>query len=533
MKKLKCIIKYSLLGAMLVAPIFCSALAAAEKPNIIIIMTDDMGYSDLGCYGGEIETPNLDMLANKGVRFTQFYNAGRCCPTRASLLTGLYQHQAGIGGMMGDRGEKWPGFRGYLTERCVTFAEVLKTAGYNTYQTGKWHVGDKKKEWWPLARGFDHSYSCPQGGGFFFKPSSFKEKRQVVRDTEVLYDQKNDPPADWYATDAWTDEGLKFIESEAKENRPFIWYLAHNAPHFPLQTKPQDIAKYRGKFMQGWDKLREQRHKRLIDLGIIDKEWELSPREKGIPAWDSLSDKEKDQQDLRMASYAAMIDCVDQNVGKIITKLKELNQYDNTLILFLHDNGACDAGGTMGENTGKGTCGTAESFAYYGACWANVSNTPFRKYKKYIHEGGISTPLIAHWPEGIAKKLQGKLITEPAHVIDIMASCVDLSGATYPTRFKGHEIIPMEGSSLRPLFEGKSLERNDGLFFEHYGHRGVRRGSWKLVATRQGKWELYDMLSDRTELNDLASKMPEKVNELSRLYNKWTERCLVQKLKGE
>lgn len=511
--------------------LFASLLRAQDRPNIILIMTDDMGFSDIGCYGGEIETPNLDALAKSGLRFTQFYNTGRCCPTRASLLTGLYAHQAGLGHMTytKDRGPENPGYRGRLMERCVTLAEVLRTAGYKTYQTGKWHVGDKKKEWWPLGRGFDHCYSCPEGGGFFFRPSDYKEERRIIRDNTVLYDRQNDPPKDWYATDAWTDEGLKMIKQAVKKEQPFFWYLAHNAPHFPLQAKPGDIAKYRGKYRVGWDVIRRQRYERLRELGLVDEKWPLSPRQDGIPAWDKLSDQQKDKQDLRMATYAAMIDCVDQNMGKIIARLKEVGAYDNTLILFLHDNGGCSQGGKMGSNKKEGMCGTAESFAYYGTCWANVSNTPFRKYKKWIHEGGISTPLIAHWPGGVGSELHGSLVKSPGHVIDIMPTLVELAGATYPKTFKGHEIIPCEGVSLVPVFEGKTFERKQPLFFEHEGNRGVRRGDWKLVAAKGKPWELYNIEKDRTELNDLADQMPDKVVELAALYEQWSERCFVKK----
>ena len=506
-----------------------SGWSAAAKPNIILIMTDDMGFSDLGCYGGEIETPSLDHLAGQGLRFTQFYNTGRCCPTRASLLTGLYQHQAGMGHMTyTPRGPESPGYRGFLTERCVTLAEVLKTVGYQTYQTGKWHVGDKKQEWWPIARGFDHCYSCPEGGGFFFRPSDYKDERRIIRDNTVLYDHQNDPPEGWYATDAWTDEGLKMIEGAVKDDKPFFWYLAHNAPHFPLQAKPEDIAKYRGKYKAGWDVIREQRCQRLIELGLIDADWPLPERGKGIPAWDKLTEKQKDEQDLRMATYAAMIDCVDQNLGKILAKLKEWGVYDNTLILFLHDNGGCSQGGNTGSNKKDGPTGTAESFTFYGACWANVSNTPFREYKKWIHEGGIATPLIAHWPKGIKTELNGSLIHDPSHLIDVMATFVDLTEATYPETYKGNAIIPMEGISLRPLFEGEKLERDDALYFEHEGNQGVRKGKWKLVKTKKGKWELYDMEKDRTELNDLATQMPEKTQALIALYESWSERCFVE-----
>ena len=444
-------------------------------------------------------------------------------------MTGLYAHQAGMGRLTEDRGPKHPGYRGHLTERCVTLAEVLSKAGYQTFHTGKWHLGADRSEWWPLARGFDKSYGCLEGGGFHFRPSSYKDQRRVTRGNAVLYDHDTDPPKDWYSSDAWTDEGLQFVEQAVEGDKPFFWYLAHNAPHFPLQAKPQDIAKYRGKYKAGWDVIRQQRYERLLKLGLIDDDWPLSPRPSAVPAWDKLTPEQQDQQDLRMATYAAMIDCVDQNVGKIITKLKELDAYDNTLILFLHDNGGCSQGGKTGSNKGKGECGTAESFAYYGASWANASNTPFRRYKKWIHEGGIATPLVVHWPNGVKRELHGSVVNTPAHVIDIMPTLAELAAAVYPKTFKGNKILPLEGVSLTPVIQGESFEREEPLFFEHEGNRGVRLGQWKLVAIKGKPWELYNIEKDRTEANNLADQMPEKVNDLSARYTKWSKRCFVKK----
>jgi arylsulfatase len=413
---------------------------------------------------------------------------------------------------------------------CVTIAEVLGPAGYRCIQTGKWHLGDKKREWWPLGRGFHRFYGCPQGGGFYFRPSSWRAERYVVRGEKVLYDSKTDPPAGWYSTDAYTDEGLKYVEEAVQDKKPFFWYLAYNAPHFPLQAKPDDIAKYRGRYKAGWDKIRQRRYERLVELGLIDGTWKLSPRDERVPAWNALSQVEQDQQDLRMATYAATIDCVDQNVGKIVGKLRRWNALDNTLILFLHDNGGqAGAGGHLGSNKGKGAVGTAESEVYYGTCWANVSDTPFRKYKGLIHEGGIATPLVAHWPKGIDPTMSGGIAAQPTHLIDILPTCTDIAGATYPDTHKGSKIIPVEGRSLLPILQGKSFDRDKPLFFEHYGNRGLRQGKWKLVADKGRQWELYDLESDRTELNDLAAKMPENVKELSALYNAWADRCFVKR----
>ena len=503
--------------------------ANPKQPNIIIIMTDDMGYSDLGCFGSEIETPNLDALAAKGLRFSQFYNVGKCCPTRASLLTGLYSHQAGVGAMTQD--EKLPGYRGRLNEQCVTLGEVLGPAGYLTIQTGKWHVGGLKKEWWPSRRGFEKSFGSPLGGGFYFRPSAFNQYREVVRNETVLYTPKIDPPEGWYTTDAYTDEGLNFVREAAEEQKPFLWYLAYNAPHWPLRAKAEDINKYRGKYQVGWDVIRQLRHQKLIEQGLIKDTWKLSPRDSTVPAWETLSDKQREEQDLRMATYAAMVDCVDQNVGKIVKELKELRVYENTLLMFLCDNGGSAEPSPMGINKGKGVCGTPESFAYYGACWANVSDTPFRKFKSHMHEGGIATPFVAHWHDGIQKDLHGTIIHEPAHVRDLMSTCIDVSGAPYPKTFKGQPIIPLEGASLTPAFQGQSLNRKEPLFFEFNKAQAVRQGTFKLVTQPGGKWELYNMESDRTELNNLATKHPEKVEEIAKSYEAWAKRCNVEKKK--
>ena len=506
---------------ILIFTLSLSLLSSAPAPNIILIMTDDMGYSDLGCYGSEINTPHLDSLASQGLRFTQFYNAGRCCPTRASLLTGLYPHQAGMGGMTQDLGPKKPAFRGRIMEQAVTLAEVLSPAGYHTIQTGKWHVGDKKKEWWPLGRGFDRCYGSPQGGGFYFRPADFKQSRQIIRANEVLYDPKNDPPEDFYTTDAYTDEGLKYVREAVELNKPFMWYLAYNAPHFPLQAKPEDIAKYRGQYKVGWNEIRRQRHERLIELGILPKGTLLSPPPAYLPQWSSLSEKEKDTQDHYMATYAAMIDCLDQNIGKIIKELKELKVLDNTLIIFLCDNGSAAEGGIIGSNKGKGEIGTGSSFAYHGNAWANVSNTPYRLYKKYMHEGGIATPLIAYWPSAIKPKLQGSLITEPCHIIDLMPTFAEIAKAAYPKHYKTHKITPMQGHSLNTIFKDQDFLRNEPLYFEHMGNKAIRAGKWKLVSIKKGQWELYDMSLDQTELNDLSKAYPELKKELVKKYALW------------
>ncbi len=484
----------------------------ADKPNILIIMADDMGYSDIGCYGSEIKTPNLDALAKNGLRFTQFYNTGRCCPTRASLLTGLYSHQAGVGHMVGDY--NLPGYRGRLNDQCATFAEVVRPAGYRTYQTGKWHVGEARPHW-PVDRGFDRSYSLVSGGTNYFR----LDPSRIL----AIDDQKIQPPEDWYVTDAVTDYSVRFLDDHAKDSKgkPFLMYVAYTAPHWPLHAHPDDIAKYRGKYTHGWGKVREARLARMIEMGIINKEWAMTPRAGNVKAWEQVEDQ--DDKDLRMAVYAAQIDSMDQGIGRIIGKLREQGKLDNTLVLFLADNGGCAEIIDRGK---KGVpAGGADSFLSYGVGWANASNTPFRLYKHWVHEGGIATPLIAYWPAKIQRK--GELDHQPGHLIDIMATIVEMTGATYPKELNGKTILPREGTSLMPAFEGKSLERKAPIFWEHEGNQAVRDGQWKLVKQTGKAWELYDLSSDRTELHDLAAKETDRVKAMSAQWDAWAKRASV------
>lgn len=500
----------------------CSSFAAApaEKPNIVVILVDDMGFSDLGCYGSEISTPNLDALASDGLRFTQFYNTGRCCPTRASLLTGLYPHQAGVGHMTYDGGQI--GYQGDLNKECVTLAEVLRPAGYATFMTGKWHVTkfqdektpEDKKFNWPLQRGFDHYFGIIAGAANFFHP-----KTLTLDNTPLPIPEDN-----FYTTDAFVDNAIKFINERPKD-KPFFLYLAFNAPHFPLQAPAEDIAKYRGKYKAGWDKLREQRREKQVALGIVDKDWPLSPRGEDIKAWDALTPQEQDRFDEIMAIYAAMVDRMDRAVGRLVADLKAHGEFDNTLIFFMSDNGGNAEAGPDGKTVGK-VLGSGESNVLCGESWANLQNTPFRRYKHFNHEGGISSPLIAHWPAGIAAK--GELRDQPGHLIDIMATCVDVSGAKYPAESGGQSILPMEGRSLVPAFANKPIER-EAIFWEHEGNAAVRMGDWKLVRYHSdGPWELYNLKTDRTELHDLAAQEPERAKELAAKWETWAERARVK-----
>ena len=496
-------------GAVGAAPF---TLAAKDpRPNIVLMMADDMGFSDIGCYGSEIATPNLDQLGRNGLRFTQFYNMARCCPTRASLLTGLYPHQAGVGHMVVDHG--YPSYQGFLNDRCVTIAEVLKPAGYRTAMAGKWHVGEDRPHW-PTDRGFEKYFGLINGASSYFQ---LDEGRTMAMD-----DQPFTPPAKgFYMTDAFTDKAVEFVDTFGRQDQPFFLYLAFTSPHWPLHARPEDIAKYRGKYKEGWDKLRERRLKNMQEMGLVKKSWGISPRDEKAPSWED--EKDKDQRDLAMSVYAAQIDRMDQNIGRLVSKLKELGIMDNTLILFLADNGGCAEEVHRGKQGAE--TGTADSYESYGLPWANASNTPFRTFKHWVHEGGISTPLIAHWPKGIASK--GKLNHDPGHLVDVMATCVEVSKANYPSTFGGKPIQAMDGESLVPIFKtGKRPERKP-IFWEHEGNRAVRQGKWKIVSKFRAGWELYDIDADRNELTNLAAKQVDRVKKMADLYEEWATRAGV------
>ena len=518
------------------------------RPNIILIMADDMGYSDLGCYGSEIETPNIDGLASEGIRFSNFYNAGRCCPTRASLLTGLYPHQTGIGHMTNDF--RNPAYNGDLNQKCVTIAEVLKSAGYHTGISGKWHLtrqtgywdgsDDTSKDNWPLQRGFEKFYGFIQGSSSYFDPLLVKDNTPVEPGEE-----------NFYLTDAISDNAIKFIQGW--QDAPYFLYVAYNAPHWPLHALPEDIAKYIDRYKTGWDDLRESRYQKLIDMGIVDDEWKLPPRDPENEPWENAANKE--WQIRRMAVYAAMIDRMDQGIGRIVQAVSELNTADNTLIIFLSDNGGSPEPvknpnkfyvrkfTRNGEPVQPGTNpqimpGPATTFQSYGIGWANASNTPFRLFKRWMHEGGIATPLIVKWPSVIKDK--GSITNQSGHVIDVMATCLEAAGTTYPEMYAGNSITPVEGISLLPIFRGQQREGHEILYWEHEGNRAIRRGNMKLVSyytenrqnrvgkgARTGAWELYNMENDRTELYDLAKDQPETVNELKDLYENWCNRVGV------
>lgn len=524
--------KLLFLTAVLVFLTNCTRPAAEERPNIILIMSDDMGFSDLGCYGGEIHTPNLDQLAREGVRFTQFYNTARCCPTRASLLTGLYPHQTGIGHMANspegnnDMDYGLRGYQGYLNQHCVTIAEALKGAGYATLMAGKWHIGMKEKSRRPLQRGFDKYYGILAGATNYYQP-------QYPRGIWLDNDSLNITDTSYYTTDRFTAQAIDFIDQTVTTGRdhPFFLYLAFNAPHWPLQAPKEDIDKYRDRYVHGWDPIRRERFKRQQEMGLIDDTWELTPGD--ARAWDSLPAAKKDEMALRMAIYAAQIDRMDQNIGRLVDYLRKHNMLKNTVIFFLDDNGACAEGGELGGGPAAQLETREGYFLTLGRAWANAANTPFRRYKHWIHEGGISSPFIVHWPAGMAQANKGGFVRQYGFLPDIMATCIALAGAAYPTQYAGQDIYPMEGKSLLPLITGQNATvpvHTEPIFWEHEGNKGVRDGNYKLVmAWPNGKgnatptWELYDMVADRTEMHDLASQMPKRVTAMEKQWQHWAE----------
>ncbi|MDO8540356.1 MAG: arylsulfatase [Opitutaceae bacterium] len=508
----------ALTAFLLAATSLALAAAPASRPNIVVIMADDMGYSDIGCFGSEIPTPNLDALAAGGVRFTQFYNTGRCCPTRASLTTGLYPHQAGIGHMTADQG--LPGYRGTLSENAVSIAEVLRPAGYFTAMTGKWHMSSKEGST-PWTRGFDRSLSGVAGGVYFPQKNGvlFLDGKSIPHTSPEL-------PAGWYSTDLWTDFGLRFIDEARAAKKPFFLYVAHNAPHFPLQAPEADIARFRGKYRAGWDKLAAERHQRQLASGLVDRAWKRAPRPERVQAWDSLSEAERDRFDTIMAVYAACVSHIDTAVGRLVAGLKQRGELDNTLILFFSDNGGNPEAGPNGRLEGPGAPGSAESTLFCGESWAWMQNTPLRRYKHFNDEGGISAPFIAHWPSGI--KARGEFRRDPAHLIDVMATCIDLGGAKYPSSRDGKPVQSFEGVSLAPAFAGRPLGRPTPLFGEHEGNACVRDGDWKLVRVGyDAAWELYHIGRDRGEQNNLATSQPERVRTMAAQWDSWAKRANV------
>lgn len=558
------LLKGRILNLLAFAALFLTVLACSkaepQRPNVVVILSDDMGYSDLGCFGSEINTPNIDKLAENGLRFTQFYNTARCSPTRASLLTGLYPHQVAMGQLASSQWEE-PGYIDDLSKNGVTLAELFKSNGYATYMSGKWHLSynikqDGDQSNWPLQRGFDRYFGMIAGSGSFYNPYSLASGNTFIA-----------PGKDFYFTDAISDTTVKYID-EHPEDKPFFMYVAYTAPHWPLHAPESEIQKYDGVYDAGWDKIREARFARLKELGIIDEECVLTERGVSIPDWED--EPMKEWQTRRMETFAAMIDIMDQGIGRIVTALEERGMLENTIIFYMHDNGGCAE--TQGTNRpevpltdeqkilrpfpedsvmqerrndyardgrfirrGRGVmAGPPDTWVAYGEDWANVSNTPFRLYKHYVHEGGISTPLVVSWPRGI--KAKNELRDQTGHLIDIMATCIDIAGLEYPEEYNGHEILPYEGKSLVPAFKNKPVER-EYLFWEHEGNRALRMGKWKLVSKvekfkvfteEDDNWELYDMENDRSETVNLAGEYPEKVKEMAAFWEEQAVRMQVK-----
>ncbi|GAB3912654.1 sulfatase [Microlunatus endophyticus] len=506
-----------------------------SRPNVVLIMADDMGYSDIGCYGSEIRTPNLDALAAGGVRMSQFYNTARCSPARASLLTGLHPHQTGIGILTDDDGPV--GYPGTINNRCVTIAEVLRDHGYATAMRGKWHLTGQVHEpnhAWPTRRGFDDFYGILTGASSYFDPSTLHRGEAPEPFTE-----------DRYFTTVLGQEAAAFIDGQSVD-QPFFLYLPFTAPHWPLHA-PQDVVdSYRGVFDAGWDELRARRYRRLVESGLISGEWALSDRDDEVVAWADAGDH--DWQARRMEVYAAQVELLDAAIGEVVQALRRTGRLDNTLIMFLSDNGGCseemppgwvddlpsvpvhmvattrDGGPIKRGNAPAIVPGGPETYSSYGKPWANLSNTPFREYKHWVHEGGIATPFIAHWPDG---RLTAGIDHDPHQLPDVLATVLEATGAGYPASFPGRDLLPPEGRSMLGSWRGTPTG-DHRLFFEHEGNAAIRDGRWKLVRKFGRDWELYDLDRDRTELHDLSDQQPERVAALVAQWQDWADRCGVR-----
>lgn len=471
-----------------------------SRPNIVMIMADDLGYADLGCYGSEIQTPNLDRMAAEGMRMTQFYNTAKCTETRATLLTGLYHQQT-------DNLKR--------TDNNITLAEGLKQAGYRTILSGKWHLGDWKGETnTPNDRGFDEYFGFLAGAINFFTGRDYgSDINYMRRNRDVV-----EAPEGFYATDAFTDFALEQINASVAEEAPFFLYLAYNAPHYPLQVPEEEIAKYKGEYMIGWDSLRRRRLERMRDLGVVDRRWALSERDTLAPAWDSLSLEEQQQEQHLMATYAGMVDRLDQQIGRVLDELDALGIADNTLIFFLADNGGCPFDANRGPLLPPGPAASART---YDTEWAQVSNTPFRNFKQWIHEGGISSPMILRWPAVIPADT---LVHTPSQILDVLPTLLEAAQLSYPTQYEGRKLLPPEGISLMPVLRGERLNREKPMFWEYRGSRAIREANWKLVGQRGDGWELYNLEDDRSEQHDLSAEYPERVQRMLATYDAWAAR---------
>jgi arylsulfatase len=500
---------------------FQQSYAQSKKPNIVLIVVDDMGYGDLGSYGSEIHTPNLDRLASQGLRLKEFYNNAICAPTRASILTGQDQHKAGIGYF--DQNLGLPAYQGYLNKESLTLAEVLKQNGYSTLMSGKWHVGNDSTSW-PNQRGFDHFFGIIGGAANYFNtgymPLAGAKYPVIIEEDNKRWHKPDDS---YYMTDEIGDHAVKFLDEQGKASKPFFLYLTFNAPHWPLQALPEDIAKYKGRYNIGWDSLRKERLARQVALGLRDPKQPVAVRDAEVPNWDNLTYDEQQLWKSKMEVYAAMVDRMDQNVGKVLDKLKALKKDDNTLIVFISDNGAPAedvAHGKVHAARNIGPVGTSGSFESQGKNWSFVSNSPLRSFKGALYEGGMSSPLIAWFPG----KIKANTIERgTAHLVDLAPTFYEVAGAKYPTVYNGTKTNPLIGKSLTGVFfKGEELNRDQPLFWELWGNRAIREGKWKLVSVFPvNQWELYDIDADRGETNNLAAKYPDVVRKLSLEYLQW------------
>lgn len=492
---------------LLLAVLFCLQISCTPSegqteppPNIVLIMADDMGFSDLGCYGSEIQTPNLDRLASEGMQMTQFYNTAKCTETRATLLTGLHFQQSD---------------NLIRSDNNVTIAEALGEGGYQTIMSGKWHLGNWAEEVdTPNKRGFDEYFGFLCGAVNFFTGQDYGSDVNYMRRNNEVFEA----PKDFYSTDAFTDYAIEQISTATNQKDPFFLYLAHNAPHFPLQAPEENIAKYRGRYNIGWDSLRLERLERMKALGIVDVDQPLAPRDSLAPAWNDLSADQQRKEAELMAVYAGMVDRLDQQIGRLLNHLDSLEITDNTLIVFLSDNGGCPFDANHSPIV---PAGPKESDRTYDTEWAQVSNTPFRKYKQWIHEGGIATPMIIRWP---GKVPSGSRSEQAGQLVDIMPTFLAAAEADYPEQYQSREVLPMEGVSLLPIWKDELLTREKPMFWEYRGSRAVRDGDWKLVAQRGGDWELYNMAEDRAELSNLIDQQPERAETMVAAYEQWAKR---------
>jgi arylsulfatase A-like enzyme len=480
-----------------------SLAGAEERPNIILIMADDMGFSDIGCYGGDIQTPNLDRMAREGLRFTQFYNNAKCTTTRASLLSGMYPRGSGNA----------------IPLDIPTIGEAMRGVGYQTGLSGKWHLGSKVPQR-PIDRGFDEFYGLMDGCCNFFNPA---QPDPVVKGGKVRVFGHNDAlihefPEGFYTTDAFAGHTSETIKRFHATGKPFFIHLAFTSPHYPLHALPEDIAKYRGKYKMGWEEMRRQRHARQIQMGLLDAKWKLSPTDPKSYDWATAN---QDWEDLRMATYAAMVDRMDQNIGKVLATLKELGIEDKTAVMFLADNGGCSEEPGGRDDTQQP--GIVSTYTAVGPAWGWAQNAPFRHYKSWVNEGGISTPFIVHWP---GKVKPGTMTGELGHIIDVLPTCLEIAGANYPGEFRGKPTAPVEGRSLLPVLNGGSRAGHDSIYWEWSGNCAVRQGQWKLVwdtLNKSKEWQLYDMTADRTELHDLAAEHPDRVTAMRAGYDAWAK----------